>query len=46
MISRIWHGWTTLEKADAYETLLKNEIFIGIRERQIHGHYHHVVRFP
>ena len=38
MISRIWHGWTTLEKADAYETLLKNEIFIGIQERQITGY--------
>ena len=38
MISRIWHGWTTPDKADAYEALLKNEIFIGIQERQIHGY--------
>ncbi|MFW9984788.1 MAG: antibiotic biosynthesis monooxygenase [Candidatus Odinarchaeota archaeon] len=38
MISRIWHGWTTPEKADAYEALLKNEIFIGIQDRQIHGY--------
>jgi hypothetical protein len=38
MISRIWHGWTTPENADAYEALLKSEIFIGIHERQITGY--------
>jgi heme-degrading monooxygenase HmoA len=38
MISRIWHGWTTPTKADAYETLLKNEIFIGIGNRRIAGY--------
>ena len=37
MIGRIWHGWTNLANADAYEALLKNEIFAGIRERQIAG---------
>ncbi len=37
MISRIWHGWTTPEKADAYEELLKREIFVGIRGRSIAG---------
>jgi len=37
MISRIWHGWTTFENADIYEALLKEEIFVGIEERQIHG---------
>jgi antibiotic biosynthesis monooxygenase (ABM) superfamily enzyme len=37
MISRIWHGWTTPANADAYETLLKDEIFVGIRGRQIAG---------
>jgi len=37
MISRIWHGWTTLENANIYEALLKDEIFVGIEERQIHG---------
>lgn len=37
MISRIWHGWTTPENADAYEALLKSEIFIGIRNRGIAG---------
>jgi len=38
MISRIWHGWTTPTKADAYEALLKSEIFIGIQNRQISGY--------
>ena len=37
MISRIWHGWTTPENADIYETLLKSEIFAGIQGRQIAG---------
>jgi heme-degrading monooxygenase HmoA len=37
MISRIWHGWTTHENADAYEALLKEEIFVGIQERRIRG---------
>ncbi len=38
MIGRIWHGWTTPANADAYEALLKSEIFIGIGERQIPGY--------
>ena len=37
MISRIWHGWTTPGNADAYEALLKDEIFAGIQSRQICG---------
>ena len=37
MISRIWHGWTTPANADAYEALLKSEIFVGIQNRQIAG---------
>ena len=37
MIGRIWHGWTTPEKADAYEALLRHEIFSGIEARQIAG---------
>ena len=37
MISRIWHGWTTPGNADAYEALLKEEIFVGIQSRQIRG---------
>ncbi|MDH5663418.1 MAG: antibiotic biosynthesis monooxygenase [Candidatus Bathyarchaeota archaeon] len=38
MISRVWHGWTTPANADAYEALLKSEIFTGIRDRQIAGY--------
>ena len=37
MISRIWHGWTTSDNADAYEALLKEEIFVGIQNRHIRG---------
>ena len=37
MMSRIWHGWTTPGNADKYEMLLKEEIFIGIQNRHIHG---------
>jgi heme-degrading monooxygenase HmoA len=37
MVSRIWHGWTTHVNADAYEQLLKHEVFVGIRGRQIPG---------
>jgi len=38
MISRIWHGWTTPANADAYEALLRTEIFPGIQGRQIAGY--------
>jgi hypothetical protein len=37
MISRIWHGWTTRDNADAYESLLNREIFTGIKGRGIFG---------
>lgn len=38
MVSRIWHGYTKPANADAYEALLKSEIFIGIQNRQIDGY--------
>jgi hypothetical protein len=38
MLSRVWHGWTTQANADAYESLLKSEIFTGIQNRQIAGY--------
>lgn len=38
MISRVWHGWTTRANADAYESLLKSEIFQDIQRRQIAGY--------
>ena len=37
MICRIWHGYTTFENADVYENLRKEEIFIGIKNRNIVG---------
>lgn len=37
MISRIWHGWTKPDNADAYEALLKEEIFVGIQNCEIVG---------
>ncbi len=37
MISRIWHGWTTRANADVYENLLRQEIFAGIKARNIDG---------
>lgn len=39
MIIRIWHGWTIPENANAYEALLKEEIFVGIKNRQIPGYH-------
>ena len=38
MISRVWHGWTAPANADAYEQLLKDEIFVGIGHREIVGY--------
>jgi heme-degrading monooxygenase HmoA len=38
MISRVWHGWTNRENADAYEALLRTEIFTGIAKRSIQGY--------
>lgn len=40
MIVRIWHGWTTVARAEAYEDLLREEIFVGIRDRHIPGFRH------
>lgn len=38
MIARIWHGWTNMQNADAYEQLLKHEIFINISSKNIEGY--------
>jgi antibiotic biosynthesis monooxygenase (ABM) superfamily enzyme len=38
MIARVWRGWTTAANADAYEALLRTEIFRGIAERGIPGY--------
>lgn len=37
MICRIWHGWTAPANADAYERLLREEIFAAIEGRGIRG---------
>lgn len=37
MIARVWHGWTTPEQADTYDTLLREEVFPGILARGIAG---------
>jgi hypothetical protein len=37
MICRIWHSWATATNADAYECLLRSEIFVGILRREIPG---------
>lgn len=44
MISRLWHGWTSPENADAYEKLIRQTIFPGIISRQIEG-FHHIELF-
>jgi antibiotic biosynthesis monooxygenase (ABM) superfamily enzyme len=38
MISRIWHGYTIPTNADAYEHLLREEIFAWIAGRSIPGY--------
>jgi heme-degrading monooxygenase HmoA len=38
MIKRIWTGWTTRENSDAYERLLKEEVFPGIRAMEVPGY--------
>lgn len=37
MISRIWHGWTTHENADAYERILKTEVMHEIEGKAVAG---------
>lgn len=36
-IKRIWHGYTTPERADEYEALLKAEVIAGIEAKAIPG---------
>jgi hypothetical protein len=37
MITRIWRGWSTRANAEAYETLIKTEIFPAIASRNVRG---------
>ncbi|HSR69642.1 MAG TPA: antibiotic biosynthesis monooxygenase [Acidobacteriota bacterium] len=38
MISRVWRGWTSHEKADAYEKLLNEEIIPAIAAKKMPGY--------
>ena len=38
MIARVWHGWTSMEGAAAYERLLKEQIFPGIAAKAVPGY--------
>ena len=37
-IQRLWHGWTTRENADRYQTILKENVLPGIEAKQIPGY--------
>ena len=37
MIARIWHGYATTENADAYEELVKTEVFPEIEAKTAKG---------
>lgn len=36
-VARIWHGWTTVENADAYQAVVDGEVLPAIFEREIPG---------
>lgn len=38
MIVRIWHGYTTKQNANLYEKLLKEEVFVGISDKEVKGY--------
>ena len=47
MISRFWHGWTTLDNADTYERIVRTEVLPEIAARQIAGYRGaHLLRRP
>lgn len=35
-VKRVWHGWTTRESAESYQTLLKDVVFPGIEAKERH----------
>lgn len=37
MIRRIWRAWTTKENAADYEALLRDEVFVNIRNKAVPG---------
>jgi heme-degrading monooxygenase HmoA len=32
MIARLWRGWTSIESADAYESLLRERVLPGLQQ--------------
>ena len=40
MICRIWHGWTTRDNADAYQSVVLGEVIPGIEAMAIPGFRH------
>ncbi len=40
MICRVWRGWTTLENADAYESVVRSQVIPGIEAMAIPGFRH------
>ena len=40
MICRVWRGWATPQKADAYERIVRVEVIPGIEARRIAGFRH------
>jgi hypothetical protein len=39
MIARIWRGWTTREKADAYEQIVTTQVLPEIATRNLDGYH-------
>lgn len=39
MIARIWRGWITAEKADAYQQFLSTEVLAEIASRELNGYH-------
>ena len=39
-ICRLWRGWTTVENADDYESIVRGEVIPGIEARNIPGFRH------
>jgi heme-degrading monooxygenase HmoA len=37
VIGRLWHGWTSRDKAEAYEELLRTEVLPGIHKVDGYG---------
>ena len=40
MICRQWRGWTTPDKADAYERIVRGEVILEIEAKRIPGFRH------